>query len=227
MLVSDLIEPPVAPSNAGILDRFAFTEGLSGSAFGDFLRGDDAVAADIAVAGARGSVLTNIGLINGLQELLGAGVDLVRLRQHHPRRRRQRHHRRPRRRRPDRRRPLAERAHQRARRDRTGTERRRSAASTTSPSSCPTCWRDHQSRPARDRARDPAGGRRLRHRTYSPARRGQLPRSSLNDRRLAHRHTTRHVGTDGTDTPEEHRADAIRRSVDHFWRASTTIRWAR
>ena len=48
MLVSDLFEPPVAPSNAGILDRFAFTEGLSGSAFGDFLRGDDADAAEIA-----------------------------------------------------------------------------------------------------------------------------------------------------------------------------------
>ena len=74
MLVSDLFEPPVAPSNAGILDRFAFTEGLSGSAFGDFLRGDDAEAADIAVAGAQGSVLTNIALINGLQDFLGAGV---------------------------------------------------------------------------------------------------------------------------------------------------------
>ena len=41
--------------------------------------------------------------------------DLVRLRQHHPRRRGQRHHRGPRRRRPHRRRQLAERAHQRAR----------------------------------------------------------------------------------------------------------------
>ena len=71
MLVSDLFEPPVAPSNAGILDRFAFTEGLSGSAFGDFLRGDDAEAADIAdTAGAEGSVLTNIALIGGLQEML-------------------------------------------------------------------------------------------------------------------------------------------------------------
>ena len=75
MLVSDLFEPPVAPSNAGILDRFAFTEGLSGSAFGDFLRGDDADADAIAnTNGARGSVLTNIALISGLQEFLGAGV---------------------------------------------------------------------------------------------------------------------------------------------------------
>jgi Ca2+-binding RTX toxin-like protein len=75
MLVSDLFEPPVAPSNAGILDRFAFTEGLSGSAFGDFLRGDDADADAIAnTNGAQGSVLTNIALINGLQDFLGAGV---------------------------------------------------------------------------------------------------------------------------------------------------------
>ena len=75
MLVSDLFEPPVAPSNAGILDRFAFTEGLSGSAFGDFLRGDDADADAIAnTNGAQGSVLTNIALIDGLQDFLGAGV---------------------------------------------------------------------------------------------------------------------------------------------------------
>ena len=118
MLVSDLFEPPVAPSNAGILDRFAFTEGLSGSAFGDFLRGDDADAAQIATAGAQGSVLTNFALIDGLQEFARRRRDLVRLRQHHPRRRRQRHHRRPRRRRPDRRRSVAERARQRAGRHR-------------------------------------------------------------------------------------------------------------
>ena len=74
MLVSDLIEPPVAPSNAGILDRFASVEGLSGSAFADVLRGDDADAAEIAAPARTGSVLTNIGLIDGLQELLGAGV---------------------------------------------------------------------------------------------------------------------------------------------------------
>ena len=50
-------------------------EGLSGSAFGDVLRGDDADAvAIIAIAGAQGSVLTNIALIDGLQDFLGAGV---------------------------------------------------------------------------------------------------------------------------------------------------------
>ena len=76
MVVSDIIEPPVAPSNAGILDRYAFVEGLSGSALSDHLRGDDADVVDIAAGGARGSMLTQAGidLINGLQELLGANV---------------------------------------------------------------------------------------------------------------------------------------------------------
>ena len=74
LLVNDLIEPPVAPSNTGILDRFADVEGLSGSAFSDVLRGDDADAAEIGIAGPLNGVLTNIGLINGLQALLGGGV---------------------------------------------------------------------------------------------------------------------------------------------------------
>ncbi|MFM9883087.1 MAG: peroxidase family protein, partial [Burkholderiales bacterium] len=74
--VNDFIEPPTTPSNAGILDRFAFVEGLSGSAFADILRGDDQMAADILVAGARGSVLDQEGidLITGLQAILGAGA---------------------------------------------------------------------------------------------------------------------------------------------------------
>ncbi len=76
MLISDFIEPPTTPSNAGILDRFAFVEGLSGSNFADILRGDDQEAADILAAGARGSVLDQegINLITGLQDLLGADV---------------------------------------------------------------------------------------------------------------------------------------------------------
>ena len=76
MIVNDLIEPPVAPSNAGIMDRFAFTEGLSGSAYADVLRGDDADAAEIALAGFTGSVLTQDGInrITGLQDLLPAGM---------------------------------------------------------------------------------------------------------------------------------------------------------
>ena len=52
MLVSDLIEPPVAPSNAGHAGPLRLRRGgLSGSAFGDILRGDDADAAEIDVAG--------------------------------------------------------------------------------------------------------------------------------------------------------------------------------
>jgi Ca2+-binding RTX toxin-like protein len=76
MNVNDLIEPPVAPSAAGIMDRFAFVEGLSGSAFNDVLRGDNSDAAMIATAGTQGSVLTSegIALINGMQAFLGAGV---------------------------------------------------------------------------------------------------------------------------------------------------------
>ena len=62
------------PVAAGILARFSAVEGLSGSAFSDILTGDHANAATIATAGAQGSVLTNIGLINGLQEFLGAGI---------------------------------------------------------------------------------------------------------------------------------------------------------
>ena len=49
-------------------------EGLSGSAFGDILLGDDSDAAAIATEARQGSVLTNIALIDGLQDFLGAGV---------------------------------------------------------------------------------------------------------------------------------------------------------
>ncbi|MFI8608431.1 peroxidase family protein [Pseudomonas sp. NPDC077649] len=72
LIVDDFVEPPVAPSNAGILDRFAEVEGLSGSAFGDILRGDNADAALIAQAGAQGSVLTAEGIarIANLQQML-------------------------------------------------------------------------------------------------------------------------------------------------------------
>ncbi|BAN49789.1 peroxidase family protein [Metapseudomonas resinovorans] len=76
MIVDDFFEPPVPASNAGIFDRFAFVEGLSGSQFGDILRGDNADAAEIAENGPLGSVLNqaSIDLIAGLQEFLGAGV---------------------------------------------------------------------------------------------------------------------------------------------------------
>src|SRR4030095_373295 len=63
-------QPPVPGSGASALARFDAVEGLSGSAQADFLQGDDVDAAAIAVAGAQGSVLTNIALINGLQGFL-------------------------------------------------------------------------------------------------------------------------------------------------------------
>ena len=74
MRVDAFNEVPVPPSDAAIMNRFAIVEGLSGSAFADVLRGDDADAAQIATGGAQGSVLTNIALIDGLQDFLGAGV---------------------------------------------------------------------------------------------------------------------------------------------------------
>ncbi len=65
-------EAPLPVSGAAVMNRFRDIEGLSGSKHGDVLRGDDADALQIATAGARGSVLTNIALIDGLQELLTA-----------------------------------------------------------------------------------------------------------------------------------------------------------
>ena len=63
-------ETPVPLSIASTLARFESTEGLSGSQFSDILRGDDLDAAAIATSGTRGSVLTNMALIDGLQDLL-------------------------------------------------------------------------------------------------------------------------------------------------------------
>ncbi|MDH1263226.1 peroxidase family protein [Pseudomonas sp. GD03944] len=76
MNVDDFFEPPVAPSSAGILDRFAEVEGLSGSTHADVLRGDDADAELIASAGAKGSVLTAEGIarIAGLQQFLNQAL---------------------------------------------------------------------------------------------------------------------------------------------------------
>jgi Ca2+-binding RTX toxin-like protein len=65
-----LIPPP--PSPDAILDRFRDVEGLSGSAFDDTLRGDDAIADDLLLQNAAGlnNALLNTGLISGLTELL-------------------------------------------------------------------------------------------------------------------------------------------------------------
>ncbi|MDM8350763.1 peroxidase family protein, partial [Pseudomonas sp. sp1636] len=68
------IDAAPGPVAAGILARFKEVEGLSGSRHSDILHGDDADAAVIATAGFQGSVLTNIALINGLQELLDTAI---------------------------------------------------------------------------------------------------------------------------------------------------------
>ncbi|WP_223497620.1 peroxidase family protein [Pseudomonas sp. BF-R-16] len=66
--------PPVPGSGASALVRFDIMEGLSGSSHGDFLRGDNEDATSLPTAGATGSVLTHIDLINGLADLLPAGA---------------------------------------------------------------------------------------------------------------------------------------------------------
>ena len=76
-------------SGASALARFDIMEGLSGSSHDDFLRGDDAVDLVGGEVGAavKGSALTNIALINGLQSFLdtrSAAGHGVHDRQHHP-----------------------------------------------------------------------------------------------------------------------------------------------
>jgi Ca2+-binding RTX toxin-like protein len=65
-------QPAVPGSTASILARLDLVEGLSGSSHADFLSGDDSTAALLAVAGAKGSVLTNFDLISGLRAFVGA-----------------------------------------------------------------------------------------------------------------------------------------------------------
>ena len=66
----------VGQSPSSILDRFAEVEGLSGSKFADILIGDNQDANIIATITAKGSVLTNISLINGLQEFLDQAMGM-------------------------------------------------------------------------------------------------------------------------------------------------------
>src|SRR5499426_2104608 len=56
--------------NGEILARFRQIEGLSGSLHDDFVRGDNAGAAQLAIAGSQGSALTNFDLIAGLRAFL-------------------------------------------------------------------------------------------------------------------------------------------------------------
>jgi Ca2+-binding RTX toxin-like protein len=78
MLKSALNAAPLPASSAAVGARFAQVEGLSGSTHADILRGDNADAAQIALAGFNGSVLTNLDLITNLRAFLGsaaAGAD--------------------------------------------------------------------------------------------------------------------------------------------------------
>ncbi|MGE0741122.1 MAG: peroxidase family protein, partial [Hyphomonadaceae bacterium] len=67
-------QPRVPGSDQSILARFDAVEGLSGSHHGDVLVGTDVDAAAIVNEGAYGSVLTNISLIDGLQQLLNQAL---------------------------------------------------------------------------------------------------------------------------------------------------------
>jgi Ca2+-binding RTX toxin-like protein len=65
-------DQPVMPSSATPLIRFDIVEGISGSAAADVLKGDNVDAVALRIAGATGSVLTNVGLINGMQDFLNS-----------------------------------------------------------------------------------------------------------------------------------------------------------
>ncbi|MFC5696611.1 peroxidase family protein, partial [Pseudomonas sp. GCM10022186] len=70
-------QPALPGSGASVLTRMDFVEGISGSAFGDVLKGDNASPLTLPTAGAKGSVLTNIALINGLQAYLNEVLGTV------------------------------------------------------------------------------------------------------------------------------------------------------
>jgi Ca2+-binding RTX toxin-like protein len=67
-------QPPVPGSGASALTRFDIVEGLSGSSHADVLMGDNEDPTTLPGAGPQGSVLTNIGLIDGLQTLLDTAL---------------------------------------------------------------------------------------------------------------------------------------------------------
>ena len=194
-------------------------EGLSGSAFADVLRGDNADATEIAQRRLRTAACSPTSASStACRTLLGDGVDLVRRRQHHPRRRRQRHHRRPRRQRHHRRRPLAERAHQRARTPAHRAVEIRSVDSMQGTGARHAVGRD-QSGPAGDRARDPdvGSGDRLRHRHVLR----RCARTTRSTRPALDRHRTTVTDNVGT-TPA---ATAPTRCATSSGCSSTTRPW--
>jgi Ca2+-binding RTX toxin-like protein len=76
LLNSSFARSAPTPSTFGLNDLFGFVEGLSGSQFGDILKGDESTNSDLLIAGAQGSVLDQAGInmISGLQAVVGAGV---------------------------------------------------------------------------------------------------------------------------------------------------------
>ena len=70
-------QPPQPGSGASVMVRFDIVEGLSGSSHGDVLRGDNEDAASLRTAGATGSLLTNIALIDGLADLLAGTTTTI------------------------------------------------------------------------------------------------------------------------------------------------------
>ncbi|MEJ5989219.1 peroxidase family protein [Ramlibacter sp. PS3R-8] len=75
LFINARAELPPTPSNQGIMDRFAEVEGLSGSHNSDYLRGDSDLLAHVVVGiPALDQTLENVGLYDGLQELLGDGA---------------------------------------------------------------------------------------------------------------------------------------------------------
>ncbi|WP_429089546.1 peroxidase family protein [Aeromonas rivipollensis] len=74
MLNNGAVAGPLPQSLAGTAQVFAFTEGLSGSSYGDILRGDHEDALTLPGNGAQGSVLSQIDLISGLRALIGTAA---------------------------------------------------------------------------------------------------------------------------------------------------------
>ncbi|HEX7892245.1 MAG TPA: peroxidase family protein, partial [Ramlibacter sp.] len=75
LFINMRVEPLPTPSNAGIMDRFAEVEGLTGSAHADYLRGDSDLLAHVGgTPAALDPTLTDVSLYVGLQPVLGAGV---------------------------------------------------------------------------------------------------------------------------------------------------------
>ena len=115
-----LFSPPSLPASPGaILDRYAQTEALSGSAKSDILRGDD----ETDLAGGAAALwtvsttpFTTSTSTSSTASMPGSAASMKRAKfaspgQHPARRLVERHHRRPRRQRPHRRRQLVERPH--------------------------------------------------------------------------------------------------------------------